>query len=209
MMLRRVLGFGAVVLVTAVAVGFYFWRTHGVDALAQAGAVQLDGSLQRLQTDFNANKDKVRFLFIIGPSCGTCLMGLEDLNRELVGKVQGDKRFQTFVVSVPALMATAADVPGAIKLMNGPNVIHYWDGDGRTGFAYTDVLGLFEDAAKTKRIYAWDVWMAYAPGQTWDELSKPPMPKFWRHQLGQGVQGKDLDAPEFATEAMKLAAAAQ
>lgn len=207
MNLRRILGLSAVVLVMAVAVGFYFWRTHGVEALAQVGAVHLDGSLKRLQTDFNANKDKVRLLFIVGPSCGTCLLGLDNLNRELVGKIQSDQRFHTFVVCVPALMATAADVPNAMKVMSGPNVTHYWDGDGRSGFAYTDVLGLFEDAAKTKRIFAWDVWMAYPPGATWDDLSKPPAPKFWRHQLHNGPSGQELDAAEFATETMKLAAA--
>lgn len=195
------------VVALAGAGGFYFWRTHGIEAMAQAGAVHLDGSLERLRHDFNAKKDKVRLLFIVGPSCGTCLRGLDDVNRELVGKVQTDQRFHTFVVHVPALLATAADVPEAMKLMPGANVTHYWDGDWITGHAYPDVLGLYEDAAKTKQIMAWDVWLAYAPGQTWDDVRKPPAPRFWRHQLGAGPAGFELDPPVFAADAMKLAVA--
>ena len=83
--------------------------------MAKAGAINLDGSIERLRADFNANKDRVRLFFIVGPSCGECLMGLDNLNRELVSKIQGDARFKTFVVHVPALAATAADVPGAMR----------------------------------------------------------------------------------------------
>lgn len=207
MKVARILALVVGGLIIAGAGGFYFWRTHGVEAMTLAGAVHLDGSLDRLRSDFNANKDKVRFLFIVGPSCGMCLRGLDDLNRELVGKIQTDPRFHTFVVHVPALLATAADVPEAMKLMPGSKVTHYWDSGWLTGDAYPDVLGLYEDAARTKRIVAWDVWLAYAPGQTWGDPKRPPAPKFWRHQLNAGPAGLELDRPLFAADAMKLAIA--
>jgi hypothetical protein len=181
------------------------WRTHGIDAMADAGAVHLNGSLERLRTDFNARKDRVRLLFIVGPTCGACLRGLDDVNRELVGKVQADRRFHTYVVHVPALLATAAAVPDAMKLMPGPNVTHYWDGDWRSGAAFGRALDLFQDEAKTRLIAAWDVWLIYAPGQTWDDPDRPPVPRVWRHQLRSGPSGLELDPPAFAAEAMKLA----
>lgn len=198
MTLLRRIGITAVALVTVFSVAFFAWRTHGLDSMAQAGATNITGSLDQLRADFNASKDKVRFLFIVGPSCGGCLMGMDNLNRELIGKVQGNDRFKTFVVYVPALAATAADVPAAMKVMSGPDVKHYWDGDGRAGFAYAKVLNVK---------FAWDVWMAYAPGVTWDDAANPPAPTFWRHQLPDGPAGKELDAPAFAVEAMKLAGA--
>lgn len=205
MKIGRILAISAAVLVVAGAAAFTWWRTNGIEAMAEAGAVHLDGSLERLRADFNAHKDKVRLLFIVGPSCGGCLRGLDDVNRELVGRIQADKRFHTFVVHVPALMATAADVPEAMKLMLGPNVSHYWDGDARSAFAYGGVLDIYEDAKKGDAIFAWDVWLAYAPGQTWDDDSKPPAPTFWRHQLYKGRAGYELDPPVFGADAMKLA----
>ena len=183
--LRRTgIGFGGFVAIAALT--FLVWRNHGLDTMAKAGAVNLNGSVEQLRADFNANKDKVRLLFIVGPSCGTCLMGMDNLNRELVGKIQGDARFKTLVVHVPALAATAADVPGAMEVMNRPDVIHYWDGDARTGFSYAKVLNVY---------FAWDVWMAYAPGQTSDEPANPPKPTLWRHQLDEGPPAKSSTRP--------------
>ena len=35
----------------------------------------VDEDLSRIKADFNAMEDKVRLVFIIGPSCGICLRG--------------------------------------------------------------------------------------------------------------------------------------
>ncbi len=193
----RWIGVALAVVVVAAAIAFFAWRNHGLEAAAQAGAIELGSSVERLRGDFNANKDKVRLLFIVGPSCGTCLMGMDNINRELVSKIQGDARFKTLVVHVPALMATAADVPAAMEVMHGPDVIHYWDGDAHTGFSYAPVLDV---------MFAWDVWMAFAPGVTWDDPAKPPAPTMWQAQLQDTPPGRELDAAAFAVEASKLAA---
>jgi hypothetical protein len=193
----RWIGIAFAALLVIAGVAFFAWRNHGLDSAAQAGAIQLGSSIERVRSDFNTNKDRVRLFFIVGPSCGTCLMGMDNVNRELVSKIQGDARYKTLVVHVPALMATAADVPGAMEVMPGPDVIHYWDGDGRTGFSYGSVLNV---------PFAWDVWMAYAPGVTWDDPSKPPAPTLWRHQLREGPPGHELDAATFAADVNKLAA---
>jgi len=192
----RWMGVGAGAFVAIAVVVFFLWRSHGLESAAKAGAINLNGSIERLRADFNANKDKVRLFFIVGPSCGTCLMGMDNVNRELVGKVQGNARFKTLVVHVPALAATAADVPGAMEVMHGPDVIHYWDGDARTAFSYASVLNVR---------FAWDVWLIYARGVTWDDAGNPPKPTLWRHQLHDGPEGQELDATEFAAEAIKLA----
>jgi hypothetical protein len=54
--------------------------------------VVLDGSLSALEADFNAQAGKVRLLFIIGPTCGPCLRGLDDMNDALGDIVRNDSR---------------------------------------------------------------------------------------------------------------------
>src|SRR5215213_8806627 len=65
---------------------------------------------QALRDDFNRAKGTVRLLFVVGPTCPSCLRGLDDVNRDLLSKTD-DPRLQTFVVHVPALGAKSQDVP--------------------------------------------------------------------------------------------------
>jgi len=48
-----------------------------------------------------------------------------------------------------------------MELLDGPRVTHYWSGGrGEVGHQFTETLGIDR--------YAWDVWMAYPPGVTWE-----------------------------------------
>lgn len=152
----------------------------------------LDRSLAALKADFNAHRGQVRLLFVVGPTCGVCLSGMDQLNEKLVAAHQADARLATLVVHVPALQAEEKHVPAAIELMHGPRVSHYWDPMGTTGRRYQEVLAL--------DVYAWDVWLVYGPAAVWDG-DLPPAPAFWRHQLPRGVDKVPrLDAKEFAAE---------
>jgi hypothetical protein len=92
---------------------------------------------------------------------------------------------------VPTLGATAEHVPEAAALVTGGNATHYWEDSGVIGVLYGKTLGF-------DGIYAWDVWMIYAPGVRW-EGTDPPKPDFAMHQLGslRGVLPW-LDAERFA-----------
>jgi len=82
-----------------------------------------------------------------------------------------------------------------MELLDGPRVTHYWNG-GRceVGHQYTEVLGIVP--------YAWDVWMVYPAGVTWDD-ELPPVPSYWQHQLGID-QGAKFNPAAFATETTRL-----
>ena len=152
--------------------------------------VTLDKNLTQLKADFNAAHNKVRLVFISGPSCGICLRGTDDLNRSIVASLQNDPRVHTFVVYVPALGAEEKHVQAAIPLMTGPRVGHYWDEEGNSGLDFQDALNI--------PMYAWDVWMVYQPGQLWAASSIPPVPVFWQHQLPGLPAEQRLDADKFA-----------
>ena len=152
--------------------------------------VTLSKELTQLKADFNAADDKVRLVFISGPSCGICLRGTDDLNRSIVASLQSDPRAHTFVLYVPALGAEEKHVQAAIPLMTGPRVSHYWDVEGNSGLQFQQALDI--------PMYAWDVWMIYEPGQVWEPGSTPPSPIFWQHQLPGLPMKQRLDSARFA-----------
>ncbi len=154
--------------------------------------VTLNAELSQLKADFNAMSDKVRLVFISGPSCGICLRGMDDLNKSIVASIQNDPRIHTLVIQVPALDAQEKHALAAVQLMPGRRVNHYWDPEGETGIVFMDALNI--------EIYAWDVWMMYEPGARWETDAAPPAPDFWQHQLQSLPEEKRLDAEQFAAE---------
>jgi hypothetical protein len=160
------------------------------DGAGEPPYVTLDADLAELKADFNAMSDKVRLVFISGPSCGICLRGMDDLNEAIVGSVQNDSRIHTFVVYVPTLGAEAKHVAAAVPLMQGRRVSHYWDPEGGSGLEFQETLNI--------EPYAWDVWLMYEPGVRWEPGAAPPAPAFWQHQLPGLPEDQRLDADEFA-----------
>ena len=165
--------------------------TQHVDKAGKPPYVILDDNLTQLKADFNAMTDKVRLVFISGPSCGICLRGMDDLNEAVVASIQNDPRIHTFVLQVPTPNAEEKHAAAAVPLMPGPRVNHYWDPVGRSGLEFQEALSIAQ--------YAWDVWMMYEPGARWEPEVPPPPPKFWQHQLGALPDDNRLDAGQFAS----------
>ena len=161
------------------------------DESGRPAYVTLDAGLTQLKADFNAMTDKVRLVFISGPSCGICLRGMDDLNESIVASIQNDPRIHTLVLQVPTLGAEEKHAAAAVPLMPGPRVNHYWDPEGNSGVEFMKPLGI--------EVYAWDVWLVYEPGARWEEGAHPPPPAFWQHQLGSLPDESRLDPEEFAT----------
>ncbi len=152
----------------------------------------VDENLSRIKADFNAMDDKIRLVFIVGPSCGICLRGMDDLNESIVKSIQNDPRIHTLAIHVPALGAEEKHVVASIPLLSGPRVTHYWDPHGNTGIEYTETLDI--------PMYAWDLWFVYEPGARWEDGELPPYPDYWEHQLPSLPKDKKLDAQRFAGE---------
>ncbi len=77
-------------------------------------------------------------------------------------------------------------------------VVHTWDPERRLGDLYANTLNL--------KALAWDVYLLYAPGVTWNG-NEPPQPTFWMHQL-PGSIGADpkilLNPTGLSEELLKL-----
>lgn len=153
----------------------------------------VDEDLARIKSDFNAMQDKIRLVFLIGPSCGICLRGMDDLNESIVKSIQNDPRIHTLAIHLPTLKAEERHVAGSIPLLSGPRVTHYWDPSGNTGMQYMETLNM-------EPVYAWDLWFVYEPAARWEDGSLPPYPDYWEHQLPSLPADKKLDAERFANE---------
>ncbi len=155
----------------------------------QPGYVVLDRDLRALKADFNAARERVRLVFLSGPTCAICLRGMADLNDAFIAAMQKDERLITFVVHVPTLGAEERHIEQTIPLMQGPRVKHYWDKTGISGVHYQEIMEV--------EAYVWDFWAMYEPGAVWEE-TLPPSPDYWEHQLFVFPPDKRLDADRFA-----------
>jgi hypothetical protein len=92
---------------------------------------------------------------------------------------------RVYVIWVPMFRGHERDVPNASREVPDQRALHYWDGHSSSMRAVRASLGLSEDA--------WDVFLLYPPGVTWDGTS-PPEPEFWMHQLGSRTKPR-VDGP--------------
>lgn len=154
--------------------------------------VVLDKSLSQLRADFNANRGKVRLLYIVGPTCGICLRALSDLQEAVYSKKSDDPRMVTFVVYVPTLGAREKNVVPASQLISNGHTTFYWEETGIIGRLMQQALGV--------NVYVWDFYAIYGPQATWSDDRLPPAPDFYQHQAQGLPPEKRLDADVFATQ---------
>jgi hypothetical protein len=155
---------------------------------ALADVIRLDRGLSALIADFNAEADKIRLVFIVGPTCPVCRKGLFKMKEDVLSQLPGNSELSIFVVHVPALEAKAEDVPGTFSLFNDQRAQQYWDEMGTSGIRFQRALAL--------PTYAWDVWMIYPANIQW-EAKDPPTPDRWWHQLKRVSPEHRLDTVEF------------
>ncbi|MDP3739530.1 MAG: hypothetical protein Q8R02_19235 [Hyphomonadaceae bacterium] len=191
-MKRRHIIIGAGAAATLAACG------EAIDENAFGGApvevTELDEKLSALRAAFDAAAGCVRLLFVVGPSCGPCLRGLIDMDKELGERLLSDARLKVFVVHVPTLSAELHHAQRAAKLLQGSSVRNFWDPSGRSGDVVQQTLQIPE--------YAWDVWLTYDPGDLW-QGDAPPAPATWSHQLGALDKGTRLEPASFAADVRK------
>lgn len=162
----------------------------------------IDQDLNVLKDEFNANRGRVRLLFLSGPTCGICLRGMADLNDAFLAQHQNDDRLVTFIVHVPTMGAKEKHVAGTIPLLRGPRIHHYWEDSGIIGQHFSEVMEV--------DTYVWDFWAIYGPDAVWEGLL-PPKPDYYEHQLGvtsgrsrSFPRDRVLDADRFATKTLDL-----
>lgn len=176
---------------------FQFAAAAGAAHATPQSFVSMDDRFNELRDDFNRAQGTVRLLFVVDPICPGCLRGMDDMNRDLLSKTT-DSRLRTFVVHVPVIGAQSKDVLPAAKLLENPNVRHYWNPSGEFGRSLSRAVQLQSDK---DAVYAWDVWLLYGPDAKWT-AADPPQPKLLMHQLRRlaGSKFPKLDSKVFAHE---------
>ncbi len=117
-----------------------------------------------------------------------CIYG-QGVVRKLLKEFQAHK-LKGFAVWLPMMRNDSlkrADAQAAP--FEGLPVLHVWDQSRQIGELYSKTLGL--------QSTAWDFYLLYPPGVTWDE-DQPPEPAFWMHQLSAD-SGADRDLVLYPT----------
>ena len=110
-----------------------------------------------------------------------------------------DPSLRVFVAWVPILPGdTAAPDAETQALVSDARAQHFWDEQRLLPPLFNATLKLPEGWP------AWDVYLAYPPGVTWEQA--PPAPAFWYHQLGDEPQAPKLDGAAFAEQLRSLLA---
>ncbi len=144
-------------------------------------------NLPQFRDRFNQARDSVRLLTIFSPTCLLCQYG-QGVVRELYANID-TKMLKGFSIWLPIMdgdNSVAAEEQAAKFPVD--RVGHIWDDDETFGNIFAKALNL--------QGIAWDVYLLYAAGVTWDS-DVPPEPTFWMHQLPTktGTDGRLLLAP--------------
>ena len=144
-------------------------------------------NLHQFKDRFNQANETVRLLTIFSPTCLLCQYG-QGVIRELYENFD-TKMLDGFSIWLPVMNgdnSASAEVQAAKFPVD--RVEHIWDPGEMFGELFAKTLNL--------RGIAWDLYLLYASGVTWNS-GMPPEPTFWMHQLPTktGANAKLLLAP--------------
>lgn len=190
--------------VAAGLVGFAAGLGNAARAAPTPAFATLDDNAQPLRDDFNRDVGHVRLLLLVDPVCPTCLLGLSNVDRDLLSKLPKNTSLRTYVVHEPVIGGAVKNIPGAAGLVHGP-VRHYWNPTGSFGRLAGAAFDLHHDG---KPVYAWDVWTIHGPEAVWKDAG-PPTPRVLMHQLSAlagDARFSHLDSKKFASDAVAMLA---
>ncbi len=156
----------------------------------------LNSNDEPFRAAFNRERNAVRVVELVSPTCPICLDGVSKIQHALFAS-EASENLVGFAIWVPMLGGEASNVPDAATLAPDPRVTHYWDGSNDLGMTFARILPVAGGPA-------WDVYMLYEPGVVWNGVD-PPKPSFWMHQLAI-TNAPHLDATVFAERARRLLA---
>lgn len=149
-------------------------RDGGGEAKKLAPVEALSGDGAELKARFNADRDDVRLLLVLSPTCAICLSGAEVTERYVLDAVR-DPRLKVYVVWEGIHPRDSeATARQATSYIPDPRVRHFWSAQRFAGKAFQEAVGL-------KATPAWRVFLVFAPGRSWTAAA--PAPDHSMHEL--------------------------
>jgi len=134
----------------------------------------LSAAGEELKALFNQDRDDVRLLLVVSPSCSICRDSARVVKRYVLDTIE-NPRLRVYVVWEPIQPSDsqklAADSTG---FLDDPRATHFWGVNRFTGTSFKQAVGL-------TKFPAWDVFLVFGPGQQW--TADPPNPDFFMHNL--------------------------
>jgi hypothetical protein len=128
-----------------------------------------------LAAAFDADRERVRLLMTVSPTCGVCLNSARIVQRYVLEAID-DPRLAAYVVWGPMLgEEERADAEKATVFLADPRTRHYWTPRHDLAEALAPVIGLPPGEP------AWDVFLVYPAGARWPAGGPPPKPELVLH----------------------------
>jgi hypothetical protein len=152
-----------------------------------------------LKTLFNQDREKVRVLMILSPTCSICRMGARLVERHILNQVW-DPGLSIYVVwEMINKQDTQDSAVQAAALLSDSRIRHFWSPEPFASIAFQAPVG-------GKRTTAWDVFLVFGKGTQWIDAA-PAIDVFMHNQKQELPKERLLNAVTLAGEVKGLLAA--
>lgn len=139
---------------------------------------------KELAEQFDDDRDKLRILMLLSPTCTTCLIDARLVQRHVLDGMASD-RIRAYVVWEPVAEGDNRDVAqAATRLVTDPRASHYWT-DG------LELAEAFKAPLDLEKSVAWSVLLVYPPGASW--TAPVPTPASYMHSLNELPPDRKFD----------------
>jgi hypothetical protein len=130
--------------------------------------VVMSDSGDELKAAFNRDKDKVRLVLLLSPTCPSCLSSANVIERYVLDTLKDDS-LRVYTVWGPMLGdETEEQAREATSYINDPRVTHFWTK------AHVVATQFARAAALPEKETGWDTYQLYPPGPTWNDAIPSP-----------------------------------